>query len=74
MFRAGAQPNINAAEYSSLLVHLPPLAEQQAIAAMLDGVDGTIDGLREERDKLQLLKASAADGLLTGRVRIAMSA
>ena len=70
MFRAGAQPNINAAEYSSLVVPLPPLPEQQAIAAALDGVDEAIGQARQERDGLQLLKASAADALLSGRVRV----
>ena len=70
MFRAGAQPNINAAEYSSLPVVLPPMKEQQAIAATLDGVDATIAEAKRERDGLQLLKESAADALLLGRVRV----
>ena len=70
MFRAGAQPNINAAEYSSLPVVLPPMKEQQAIAALLDGVDATIAEAKRERDGLQLLKESAANALLLGRVRV----
>ena len=70
MFRAGAQPNINAAEYSSLPVVLPPMKEQQAIAALLDGVDATIAEAKRERDGLQFLKESAADALLLGRVRV----
>ena len=70
MLRAGAQPNINATEYSSLLIPLPPLDEQQTIAAVLDGVDGTIERAREERARLHSLQASAADALLTGRVRV----
>ena len=74
MLRAGAQPNINAAEYSSLLIPLPPLEEQQAIAAALDGVDGAIERAREERARLHSLQASAADALLTGRVRVAAGA
>ena len=70
MLRAGAQPNINAAEYSSLTIPLPPLVEQQAIAAALDGVDATLKVAREELAGLRLLKESTADALLTGRVRI----
>ena len=50
---------------------LPPLDEQQAIAAALDGVDGNIERAREERARLQSLQASAADALLTGCVRVA---
>ena len=41
--RRGAQTNINAAEYSSLPILLPPLSEQQAIAAVLDSIDDAIE-------------------------------
>ena len=70
VFRAGAQPNINAAEYSSLPIPLPPLAEQYTIALALDGMDMTMAEARKERDGLQLLKYSTTDALLTGRVRV----
>ena len=70
MLRAGAQPNINATEYSSLPVALPPLAEQRAIAAVLDSVDAAIERAREERCDLRSMQASTADALLTGRVRV----
>ncbi len=69
MFRAGAQPNINAAEYASLPLPLPPLPEQHAVAAMLDGVDAAIESAREERRSLNALKGSTGEALLTGRVR-----
>ena len=72
MLRAGAQPNINAAEYSSLPLALPPLPEQRAIATTLDSVDATIERARAERAALQSSKASTADALLTGRVRVPM--
>ena len=49
---------------------LPPLDEQQAIADALGRVDGTIERAREERARLHSLQASAADALLTGRVRV----
>ena len=51
-------------------VPLPTLAEQQAIAAALDGVDAAVDVAREEREGLRLLKESATDALLTGRLRV----
>ena len=54
----------------TLPILLPPLAEQRAIAAILDAIDDTIERRREERDGLQLLKASAADALLAGRLRV----
>ena len=70
MFRAGAQPNINAVEYSSLSVPLPPLPEQEAIAAVLDGIDEAIEHNKSTRDKMMITKASTAEALLTGRVRL----
>ena len=54
----------------SLAVPVPPLAEQQSIAATLDSVDAAIERARAERAALQSSKASTADALLTGRVRV----
>ena len=43
VLRVGAQPNINANEYSSLPLLLPPLPEQRAIASVLDSIDEAIE-------------------------------
>ena len=51
-------------------IPLPTLAEQQAIAGLLYGVDGTVAEAKRERDGLQLLEESTAEALLTGRVRM----
>ena len=64
-----SQANINPTSLKTLMIPLPSLAEQQAIATALDGVDGAIDVAREEATGLRLLKESTADALLTGRVR-----
>ncbi len=56
--------------FDSTRVPLPPLSEQQAIAATLDRIDAAIERARGERAALQSTKASAADALLTGRVRV----
>ena len=48
----------------------PPVAEQRAIATMMDGVDDAIKRTHEERSGLQSLKASASDALLSGHVRV----
>ena len=72
MFRAGAQPNINAREYSSMRVPLPPLDEQGTVVAALDGIDDTLDRSRTERDRLHSLKSSASNALLTGRARVSV--
>ena len=56
----------------SMLIALPLLAEQQAIASLLDAVDNAIERGQAEREGLQSLKTSAADVLLTGRVRVSI--
>jgi type I restriction enzyme S subunit len=68
--KAVQQASINQQDVSELPFPLPPFTEQQAIAALVDRVDGTLGRAREERDRLRLLKESSADALLTGRVRV----
>jgi restriction endonuclease S subunit len=63
---------LNLLNVSATKVAVPTLQEQQTIAGLLGGVDATIAEAKQERDGLQLLKASAADALLTGRVHLTM--
>ncbi len=55
---------------NSLSIPLPALREQQTIASVLTGVDSAIEQGHEERERLQALKGSASEALLTGRVRM----
>ena len=64
------QDALNRELIQRMLVPLPSIAEQEAISAAIGGVDETIERGRAETDVLKLLKASAADALLTGRVRV----
>ena len=64
-----SQANINPTSLKSLMIPLPALPEQEIIAGVLDGVDTAIEQDRNETNALTFLKASAADALLTGRVR-----
>ena len=68
--KAVQQASINQQDVVGLSLPLPPMAEQCAIVAALDGVDAAIERHRDETSVLQSLKASAADALLTGRVRV----
>ncbi len=54
----------------ALRLLLPPVVEQWAIAAVLDGVDASIERAREERSNLAVTATSVTDALLTGRVRV----
>ena len=55
----------------SCTVPLPPLPEQEQIADVLDGIEASLTQGRTQTDMLRSLKASAAEALLTGRVRVA---
>jgi len=66
----GVQKNLNAPSLRSVLLPVPPAAERQAIVGTLDSLDTAIEGARSERAALQSSKASTADALLTGRVRV----
>ena len=67
-----AYPAVSTNDVAGFRFPLPPLPEQQSIAALFDGVDDAIDRAREKRDRLQSAKASASDALLSGRVRTAV--
>ena len=62
--------NVSQESLRSVRLPLPPLAEQRALAATLDSVEATVERARAERAALQSSKASTADALLTGRVRV----
>ena len=61
--------NVSQDSIRRVRVVLPPIDEQEAIAAALNSVDIRVAQASEERARLQSLQASAADALLTGRVR-----
>lgn len=65
-----AYPAVRPADVAAYKFSLPPLAEQRAIAAVLDSVDAAIERAREERCDLWSLQASTSEALLTGRVRV----
>ena len=68
--KAVQQASINQQDVSQMPMPLPSLPEQRTIAALLGSVDRAIDRGQEKRDGLTSLKASAADALLTGLVRV----
>ena len=67
MRRIGAQPNINAMEYSSLPIPLPSLLEQRTIVALFDAIEKSLAMMKQELLQLTNLKASMLDSLLTGK-------
>ena len=69
-----AYPAVRPSDVADFRLPLPPLPEQQAIATMLDGVDGAIEHSRRETNMLKSLKEATAEVLLTGRVRVGVAA
>ena len=68
-----SRQGLNYQQVRQLTIVCPSRAEQDYIAAALDGLDEAIEQARRERNGLQSLKASAADALLTGHVRVKVS-
>jgi type I restriction enzyme, S subunit len=74
--RAMAQPNINAREYESLPVLLPPLPEQRQIATILTSVDDAIQATQAVIDQTRRVKQGLLQQLLTrgiGHTRFKMT-
>jgi len=53
-----------------LEISLPSVAEQSAIAALLSDMDAELASLKQRREKIQALKQSMMQELLTGRTRL----
>lgn len=68
--RAHGLLNVTAEDFFDLDVFLPPLAEQEHIANVLETCDSELALLRRQRDSLDLQKRGLMQRLLTGMVRV----
>ena len=57
-------------EYSKIKIPLPPLPEQQRIAAILSQIDEVIEKETQYKEKLERLKKGLMEDLLTGKVEV----
>lgn len=62
--------NLNKDKVASLLVTIPPINEQQAIAEALSDIDGLIESLEQLIAKKRQIKQGAMQELLTGTRRL----
>ena len=67
-----AQKNINYETLNPLKIPVPPLPEQQKIASILSNIDSKIESQEKYKKKLERLKKSLMQKLLTGEVRVAI--
>ena len=64
------RPRVNLNKVRSLLIPLPPLPEQKAIARVLSDVDKLIENLDKLIEKKKNIKKGAMQELLTGKKRL----
>jgi type I restriction enzyme, S subunit len=61
---------VNISDIKKFLIPLPPLPEQQKIASILSNIDSKITSQEQYKEKLEKLKKSLMQKLLTGEVRV----
>lgn len=66
----GGRGGLNLSIINSLMIPLPSLPEQQAIANILSDMDAEISALEQKRDKIRALKQGMMQELLTGKTRL----
>ena len=66
----GTRYVISLSKFRSLIVNVPPLPEQAAIAAILSDMDDELTALDARRVKTRALKQAMMQELLTGRTRL----
>ncbi len=57
-------------DVASIVLTLPPLKEQEAIAETLSAMDDELEALTEQVSKLRMVKEGMMQDLLTGKVRL----
>lgn len=62
--------NLNKEVVKQVVVNLPSIPEQKAIADVLTSMDEEIEALEKEREKVLQIREGTIDDLLTGRVRL----
>lgn len=70
MGQGDAVVHISARSLAALELHLPPIREQEAIAAVLSDMDAEIEALERRREKTRQIKQGMMQQLLTGRIRL----
>lgn len=67
---ASGVPSLSAKTISDIVVKIPDIKEQQAIAEILSGMDNEIEALTQKLEKSRQIKQGMMQELLTGRIRL----
>ncbi|MCC5848566.1 MAG: restriction endonuclease subunit S [Verrucomicrobia bacterium] len=73
MSMRSGQPGINGKEFSELILRVPPIEEQTAIAEVLSDMDAEIEALEAKLEKARRIKEGMMAELLTGKTRLVSS-
>jgi type I restriction enzyme S subunit len=68
--KTSALPSLSGKDISNLVVRMPELKEQKAIARILSDMDAEIQSLQAKRDKYEKIKQGMMQELLTGKTRL----
>ena len=66
----GGRGGLNLTLIKSILVPLPPIPEQTAIAEVLSDMDAELEALEQRREKTRALKQAMVQELLTGKTKL----
>lgn len=67
---ASGVPSLSAKTISDIVVKIPDIREQQAIAEILSDMDNEIEALTQKLEKSRQIKQGMMQELLTGRIRL----
>jgi len=70
---SGTRYVISQAKFRNMIIQVPPLAEQTAIAAVLSDMDAELAALEAQLHKTRTIKQGMMQELLTGRTRLPVS-
>ena len=70
MQTGGAQPHVHPSDLNPLMILIPKMKEQTAIAKILSNMDKEIESLEKKLKKYKKIKVGMMQQLLTGKIRI----
>ena len=74
MAQGSTRYNISKKQFLKLSITLPSIEEQTAIATILSDMDNELQALTQKLDKARALKQGMMQQLLTGKIRLPLTA